>query len=32
MKILVTSMWFDGFGGSEAWCYSVISELLRRGH
>lgn len=32
MKILVTSMWFDGFGGSESWCYSIISELLRRGH
>lgn len=32
MNILVTSLWFDGFGGSEAWCYSVITELIRRGH
>lgn len=30
MKILITNEFLDLFGGSEAWCYAIASELKRR--
>lgn len=32
MKVLITNLYLDGFGGTEAWCYAVAMELKRRGH
>lgn len=32
MKILITNLWLDGFGGTESWCYAMASELIKRGH
>ena len=32
MEILLTNVYLDGFGGSEAWCYAVATELKRLGH
>jgi len=32
MKVLITNLWLDGYGGSESWCYAVASELLKRGY
>lgn len=32
MKILITNIWLDDFGGTESWCYAMASELIKRGH
>lgn len=32
MKILLTNLCLDGFGGSESWLYSMATELNRRGN
>ena len=32
MRILITNLWLDDFGGTECWCYAMASELIKRGH
>lgn len=32
MKILLTNLWLEGFGGSESWLYSIAYELKSRGN
>lgn len=32
MRILITNLWLDGYGGTESWCYAMGSELIQRGH
>lgn len=32
MRILITNLYLNDFCGSECWCYSIASELIRRGY
>lgn len=32
LKILITNLFLDGYGGTESWCYAIATELKRRGH
>lgn len=32
MKILLTNLYLDDFGGTEMWCYTMAKELIKRGH